>query len=1209
MKTLYLTYTRRLLALFRHLSTGFILTSFCVGILVAPLSSFGAKQRDPVITLELKDASIKEALREIERQTRYNFVINENRIKAVLKTITISIKEESIVSVLDQILKGTDITYKIRKNHITLIPPSHQQSAIISLGDSNGPYFAMSNDSDRTLEDYLENTPAFIVNGTVKDDKNIGIPGVNVLVKGTSSGTVTDSKGDFSLEVPSSESVLIFSFIGYVSQEVPVNGMTTLNIQMKSDTRTLSEVVIVGYGTQRKSDLTGSVGSVKAEEIQERQLPSVTQALAGRIAGVAVNVNSGRPGGQSNVRIRGSSSISTSNNPLYVVDGVIMPVGTQTDGSYALNNAIDNINPSDIERIEVLKDASATAIYGARGANGVILVTTKRGSTTGGKVTYDMQLSVPTIGPNRVKMLNAQEFLDVEQLGWDNMKIYDPNGWNQAGNGGIGTHSSGRQNPAAARAALGPSAGVYALFDANGNPLYDTDWLKESTQNKLSQNHQLSFTGGSPDNSYGVYLGYRDDNGLLLNSFLKRYSARFVMDSKIKSWLSVGGSLSYNNQQENIVDFGTGGLNSVRMITEALPILPVRYPDGSFSHNKNYSPSIEGGQNPVDQMTNNTYGVLSRTTLANVYTNIKLMEGLEFRSTVGANILERERNRYNGRPALETPTYVHPATARGTARLQSDRETFWSFENYLTYNKKLANIHSFNAVLGTSIQETNMFMFQASARTFVSDFFQTNNIGSAQDFAMDSPPIRSNRGRFAFNSYFGRVNYGLMDKYFVTVTGRIDGSSKFGTASKYALFPSTALAYRLSEEPFLKNNRIISNLKLRASYGATGNSEIDAYSSLTTFRVVSNVVSNNRILGIATNRLGNPDLQWEKTVQSDVGIEVGLLNDRVTLEADLYLRKTTDMLLAAPLPVTSGYGSIVRNVGSMQNKGLELTLNTENISNGDFSWRTTFNVAMNRNKILKLANPAPIFGVGNPNFTNQTGVIMEGQPVGSFWGLVRIGTWSTEEADQAAQFGVNTYRGSNKKLLPGDVKYLDVNGDNAINDADRMIIGNGNPDAYGSIINNVRYKSFDFTLDLQYSYGNDVLNMTMHSGEDRTGLANSYRSVLDAWTPENQNTDIAAVRDARAGYVSNVDTRWLEDGSFLRGRNAIIGYNLPGALSERIHLSRVRISGSVQNFFLATKFSGNDPEVSTYTNPFAQGQTFFDYPKPTTYMLGISVGL
>jgi TonB-dependent starch-binding outer membrane protein SusC len=1145
---------------------------------------------DKEVTIKIENTQLKNALSKLEKLAGTKFAYSPSIVRD-LEKVTLSAEHEKLGDLLHNLLAPRGISYQVIADRISLYRTPSEESA------DQG-----SEQNDISLN-FID------IRGKVTDDKGEPLPGVNIIIKGTTRGTTTDSQGEFVINVDDENAVLVFSFIGYEFKEVTVGNQTEILVSLASDVKSLEEVVVVGYGTQKKSDLTGSVGTVKTDEIQERQSPSVSQALAGRVAGVAVSVNSGRPGGQSNVRIRGFSSISTSNNPLYVIDGVIMPVGTQTDGSYSLNNAIDNINPADIASIEILKDASSTAIYGARGANGVVMITTKRGSTTGGKITYDMQLSVPTIGPNRVEMLNAREFLQVEQLGWDNLKVYDPAGWNPTGGPhGTGSHSSGRQDPQDARAAL-TNIGTYSLFDVNGEPLYDTDWLKESTQNKLSQNHQLSVTGGDQNNSYGVYLGYRDDNGLLLNSYLKRYSARFVMDSQVKSWLKIGGSLGYNNQLENIVDFGTGGLNVVRMITEALPILPVRYPNGVYSHNKNYSASIEGGQNPVDQILKNTYYLNSKNILGNVYANVKLAEGLELRSTVGVNLLDRERQRYNGRPAPQTPTYVNSANERGTARVRSDEETFWSVENYLTYTKKFGSIHSLTAMLGTSLQETNIYFFQTSSRNFISDFFETNNIGGAQDFAVDSPPISSGSTRFAFNSYFGRVNYSLKDKYLLTVTGRMDGSSKFGESNKYAFFPSAALAWRVSDEPFLNDNPVISNLKVRGSYGLTGNSEIATYSSLPTLRVVTGVINNSRTLGVATNRLGNPDLQWEKTAQSDLGLEIGLFQNRIAVELDLYYRKTTDMLLSAPLPVTSGYETITRNVGSMENKGLEISLVTDNISKGELSWTTTFNISMNRNKVLKLANPAPIFGVGNPNFTNQTGVIMEGQPVGSFWGLVRLGTWGTDETAEAALYTVNNYRGTNKPLLPGDVKYLDVDGNHQINDVDRMIIGNGNPDFYGSFINNLHYKGFDLLLDLQFSYGNDVLNMTKHSAEDRTGLANSYRSVLGAWTPENQNSDIAAIRDSKAGYVSNVDTHWVEDGSFLRGRNLVLGYTFPSALTERVKLNKARIYASVQNFFLRTKFSGNDPEVSTYTNPFAQGQTFFDYPKPTVYMFGLSIGL
>ncbi|HEY0772264.1 MAG TPA: SusC/RagA family TonB-linked outer membrane protein, partial [Sphingobacteriaceae bacterium] len=599
----------RLLMLSRSvLMTVFLLVSYAALHAETPHLS---NQNAPLIELNLEGVTIKEALRQLERQTKYNFVINDNRIRSVQKTVTLSLKDENFFSALEKIFEGTGISYKIKRNHITVIPPVAKK--LVPMADSGGSLYDLA--VDNFSEILIVEIPDFTVSGVVRDEEGAVLPGVNVLVKGTTIGAVTDADGAYTLAAPSGESVLVFSFIGYLTQEIAINNRSVVNAQLAADVKTLNEVVVIGYGTQKKSDLTGSVGTVKEAEIQERQLPSLNQAIAGRIAGVQVNVNSGRPGGQTNVRIRGSSSINASNNPLYVVDGVILPVGTQTQNS----NAIDFINPADIASIEVLKDASATAIYGARGANGVILVTTKKGSTSGGRVTYDLQLSVPTIGPNRVEMLNAKEFLEVEELAWKNAATYDPSQRDVNGN------FTGKVNPVLNR--TDP-----LLFDANGQPLYDTDWFKESTQSKLSQNHQLSFTGGNKESTYGAFIGYREDNGLLLGSYLKRYSGRFVFDSQLKPWLKVGGSLSYNNQDDNLVDTGTGGLNSVRMITEALPFLPVRYPDGTYSHNSHY-PTMEGGRNPVDQLLNNKYQLLTQTTMGNVFANIKIAEGLELRST------------------------------------------------------------------------------------------------------------------------------------------------------------------------------------------------------------------------------------------------------------------------------------------------------------------------------------------------------------------------------------------------------------------------------------------------------------------------------------------------------------------------------------------------------------------------------------------------
>ncbi|KAB7727140.1 SusC/RagA family TonB-linked outer membrane protein [Rudanella paleaurantiibacter] len=1022
-----------------------------------------------------------------------------------------------------------------------------------------------------------------VITGRVVDDANSALPGVSVVMKGTTRGTVTDADGRFRLEVPDAGATLVFSFVGYTAQEVAVTNQTTINLTLQADNKQLNEVVVIGYGTVRKSDLTGSVAGVKADQIMERPAPSLNQALSGRMPGVQVNTNSGRPGGRTTVRIRGFSSINSSNNPLYVVDGVLLPQGNQNQFS----SAIDYINPNDIVSIEVLKDASSTAIYGARGANGVILVTTKKGKAGEGTVTYNADFSVNTIGPNRPQVLNAREYLATEELAYKNIAKYDPKGW------AAGQYTY--LDPIARRKAY--SANFPGVFDENLNPLYDTDWFKETTQNKLSQNHQLGFSGGSERTQYSLSLGYRDDQGLIKTSYMKRYSGRFTIDDQVKKWLKIGGTLSYNNQSENLVDINDA---VARQIVEDFPFLPVRYANGQFANNRDY-PSAEGTMSSVHRLMGRKYILNTQTVLGSLYANLNLAKGLEFKTILGTNIVTQENN--------ESQTRTLNIGGNGNARTYNQRETFWSLENLLTYNRQIGTDHSIQGLLGVSWQENDFFSMNAQVNNFATDYFGFNNLGAGAT----NPQVGSNASRFAFNSYFGRVNYGYKEKYLLTLTGRADGSSRFGDNHKFAFFPSAAVAWRVSEEDFLKGNPIVSNLKLRASYGQTGNSEIPTYQSLATLSSTYAAVYNDtRVSGTGINRLANPDLRWEKTAQSDVGLEVSLFNGRVNLEADYYYRLTTDMLLDAPVPQSSGYATIRRNVGSMENKGFEFGLNTVNVSRGGFSWNTSFNLSLNRNKVLTLATPADIFNVGGPNFTNPTNIIRVGAPVGSFWGLTRLGIWSEAEREEAAKF--TSYR-NNLTILPGDIKYLDVNGDKVINDADRSIIGNGSPKGWGALTNQFKFGNFDATLELQFMYGNDVMMMNLHASEDRQALANSYKSVLNAWTPQNQNTPIAEVRETRAGYVTNVDSHWIKDGSFLRGRNLLFGYTLPSQVASRMKVSRLRFYTTVQNFFLLVDDPiVGDPEV-TPTNQgggnsaFSQGMIWHNYPKPTTYMLGLQLTL
>lgn len=993
------------------------------------------------------------------------------------------------------------------------------------------------------------------VSGTVSDEMG-PLPGATVLVKGTTNGVQTDFDGNYTLTDIAEQGVLVFSYIGYKTTEVSVEGQTTINVTLTEDAQALEEVVVVGYGTQRRSDITGAVSTISSESLEQVPVTNPEQALAGRAAGVNVSTNSGRPGGDTNVRIRGNNSINASNGPLYVVDGVI--------GAGPINY----LDPNNIKSMEVLKDASATAIYGARGANGVIIISTKRGGKEGGLVTYNSFISIGELS-RRIDVLNSQEFLQVEMNAYNNSRKYDDN-WSESKYPNPMDH---RNDP--------------RLFDQNGNPLYDTDWQEEAMRTAITKNHNLSFTGGNDKNSYGVFLGYADQEGIVKESYLKRYSGRFVLDSQIKDWLNVSGGLTFNHVEENRVDGSVGGLTPLRMIMETLPIIPVQYDDGTWGTNADY-PNMEGGENPVNLLKNRKNIHETQTVLGNISANITLTDDLEFKTSLGVNIFDNQENWYSGKDLRQLS-----ADYDGEAWVRNTKTNYWQFENYITYTKEFNENHSLTAMAGLGWQQYNYFTSRAGSRGFTDDFYEWNNL------EVGANPItpESNNYKWAMNSYFARVNYSLMDKYLFTLTGRLDGSSKFGQDQKRAFFPSAAFAWKISEEDFLKESEVLSNLKLRTSYGETGNSEIGVYQSLASMSSNTAIIGGDRAPAVGIGTLANPDLKWEKTAQFDAGLEVGLFNNRVELETDVYYKKTVDMLLQAPVPTSSGYSSIYTNIGSMENKGFEFTLNTRNIATENFSWNTSFNISINKNEILALGEADDDIFPG-PWFLSNTNVLRVGKPVGSFYGLIREGTWGTNEAEQAAQYG----------LLPGDIKHSDINEDGQINDADRVILGDGYADGFGSLMNTFRYKNFDLTLDLQFMYGNDILNLTRHSSEDRTGLANSYATVLNSWTPENQNTMIAQTRPPGSYYTSTVDSRMVEDGSFIRGRNLILGYNFQSDVLDKLKLGQLRIYASLQNFFLITDYSGYDPEVTTYGgSPFAQGITFFDYPKPRTYTIGLNV--
>jgi TonB-linked SusC/RagA family outer membrane protein len=1004
------------------------------------------------------------------------------------------------------------------------------------------------------------------IQGTITDDKGSPLPGATVVLKGVAGvGVTADADGKFSLAVPDANATLVISSVGFVTQEVTLGGKTTLAIQLVADNKALDEVVVVGYGTQKRSDLTGAVGSVKASELTERPIVNVAQGLQGRVAGVDVSLNSGQPGGAPQIRIRGYSSLSAGNDPLYVVDGIFWRQGITT------------LNPNDIESIEVLKDASATAIYGAQGSNGVVLVTTKRGRKGGTTVSYDNYVSMSTLA-RKQHLLNAREFMATEDLAYQNIQKYDPTGW-AAGN-------YATKDPAIKRRALTAANTNHPLFDDNLNPLYDVDWQKETTQTGVAQSHNLSFSGGSDQLTYGLFLNYTNANGIIRNTYQKRYQARLTIDNQVKKWLKVGGTINYANIEDRLGNRFTGGNNIPRMMIEMIPIVPIQYADGTYGKRQDY-PDMESGDNPVAISREDVEITRNQTFSGNFYANATILPGLDFRTVAGANF-SSQLNPYFASNLIQL------RGQRNLAGIDAFDGKQVQWQNYLTYNKQLNTNNTINVVAGIDASKYWSQSLGASTNGLLDNAYGYYNLGVG---ATPNTPS-SDYQEYALLSYFARVNYTFKDRYLLTVTDRIDGASRFGINSKYANFPSAAVAWRISQEDFLHDNPTITDLKLRFGYGRTGNNTIGNYVSLDQLGSNQYVFNGTRTSGITTGSLGNPSLLWEGASQFDLGLNLGLWQNRVSFEADIYQRTTTNLLLNRRIPQSSGYNSIISNIGSVRNRGLELSLNTTNIQGKDFTWSTTFNISFLKNEVLALGTSGEDLFPG-PNFLNETNVLRVGQPVGSLYGLVREGTWSTAEADQALKY--------NK--LPGDLKFKDVNGDGQINDADRVILGKNIPTGFGSFINNFRYKGFDLLLDIQFTYGNSNMNLTEHSAQDRTGQANSYsRAYYDAWTPDNQNTSIAQVRPSYVRYDTTIDSYKVEDGSFIRGRNAVLGYNFSPEVLEKLKISRLRVYVSAQNFFLLTKYTSYDPETNTFTgNPFAQGIQFFDYPRSHTYTAGLNL--
>ncbi len=1011
------------------------------------------------------------------------------------------------------------------------------------------------------------------VNGVVTEGKDLPLPGVTVLEKGTSNATTTNAKGAFNILLKGSSNVLVFKMIGFKNLEVNTTGLGDVSVLMKASTRALDEIVVVGYGTVKRSDLVSSISTLGKKDLESRAATSnPLLSIAAKVPGLQIYNNNGIPGGDISFNIRGFSSISGSNAPLVLVDGVI-------------TNNISGYSASDFESVSVLKDASSTSIYGARGSNGVVLLTTKKAKAGNPTINYDGNVSIGKAA-TRVDMLNADGYMQLFERMWN----YDP------ARGDYNTVIKPRLH-----------TDYPLLFDASNNPIYNTDWQRAAEQTAISTHHYFSTTQGTDKSKTGVYLGLNDERGLFKSDYQKKYTYRINSEYNINNWLTLGGELNgWSVTQQVTSNQGTGGLNIPRTLLETPSILPVRFPNGTYSTFRDWGYGTDGtpqqyysqGNNPVAQ-SNNSLGT-SPVKLSNlresVFATVKLIKGLDFKSVFTNETGNNLGFAYN--------TYTNiDGNGLGSASGTAGRTSTWTSDNYFTYDKNFGPKSHFKALLGGQWSSSYTQSLGAYSSGYTSDFYQYNNLG------VGSQPstVSSGYSSFKTNSYFSRLDYAYDEKYLVTVSSRYDGSSIFGADNKYALFPSGGLGWVLSKENFFINSnaltKLFSYVKLRGSYGFTGNSPAP-YSSLGTVGAYTTSLNNQIVKGSGLGGAPNSDLKWEKTAQLDLGAEIRMLNDRLSLTVDGYSKKTTNLLFNVPVSVVSGYSSVTQNIGSVQNKGIEIVLSGEIIRKNDFGWNMSVLYAKNNNKVLALGTTnADVISSG---FLGSSTILRVGQPMGSFIGFQRIGTWGSDEVAEAAKYG----------RKPGDIKRLDVNKDYKFDSNDALLLGSPFAKFDLTYSTSIRYKNWDLSMDIQVRYGNKIENIAALTVEDRTWYATGYASVLsNAWTPTHQNTMVPALRmgaDANStDFGSYMDSHWLEDGSFVRGRSMNLNYKLPVPFAKKLGMKSLRVYANLDNFFLISHNSRVfDPESSSFGGGYAgQGQSFYDTPRPRTLTFGINANL
>ena len=1035
-----------------------------------------------------------------------------------------------------------------------------------------------------------------LVRGTVVDQTGESVIGASIQVKGTTQGTITDIDGKFSLGVPDKKSVIVVSFIGYATKELQVDTSKPMSIVLEEDTKVLDEVVVVGYQEVRKKDLTGSVAKADMNELLNTPVGSFDQTLGGRIAGVNVSSSEGTPGGTMNIVIRGNNSLTQDNSPLYVIDG--FPV---EDAAIA-----STINPSDIESLDILKDASATAIYGARGANGVVIITTKKGKVGKAQITYDGSVTMHHV-TRTIPMMDAYEFVKLQA------ETYPASIANSTG--GYLMEYQGKQ---------------WTLDDYRD--IFQYDWQDEILRTALQHNHNIRLTGGTEGVRYNASVSYYNQDGILLNSGYERFQARANTVIK-RDKLDINLTTNYSRSiQTGSTPSETSYSGMNNLFYSVWGYRPVTYPNKSMESllNDVMDEAIDSSNdyrfNPIRSLKEEYRKYYINNLQLNGYVSYEFIKGLKLKVSGGYTYDARKNDQFNN----SNTRYGGPtSTDKVNAQIIRNEGLTWLNENTLTYQTNIKKKHFFNSLVGITFQNSDYEYYSLKSTHIPNE--SLGMAGMADGTLSSSSSLKSS---WSMMSYLARLNYNYKSKYYATASFRADGSSKFSKKHRYGYFPSGSLAWNFMEEEFMAPiKKVVGAGKLRVSWGLTGNNRIGEYDYYALLQMLKekqgDYISNGSIpsgvypfdndmssVGMVPVSLPNEDLKWETTEQWNVGLDLSFFNERLNFTADVYRKTTRDLLLEASLPLVSGYYSATKNIGKVRNDGLELSLSTVNVQTKDFTWTSDFNIAFNKNEVLELAeNQLSLTTAArfDQNYNSQPSYIAKvGLPMGMMYGYIYEGTYKYDDfvkSGNSYTLKDNVpYFSSEANTQPGMPKYKDVNGDGIIDTNDRTIIGRGLPIHTGGFTNSFTYKGFDLSVFFQWSYGNDIMNANRLFFENAGGKKdlNQFASYANRWTPENPESDIPAATKSASNNV--ISSRIIEDGSYLRLKTVTLGYTFPKTLIAKAKLSNARVYVAAQNLWTWTSYSGYDPEVSVRNSALTPGLDFSSYPRAFTLSFGVNLG-